>query len=288
MDNLSNIDIINNIDEFRNLIKQQKDYSYQVQEELFKKNELLEKKDKELKLKNEETEILIKKVQKYKYICKNKIFQENLSKVPSVNRKIIHYNKKLKIKKIEIETLNFKLVDKIKEIDNLKIKLDFINLELENKKKEIKEIKENNKLEESNKLEENNKLEKKLLKKKIYKKEILYLKNENDTIKSNLDMLKNILIFNNKITNITNNSEKNLEIQLNPQLNPQLIYSNVDITQNNNLVINSFSQKKELNIESSSKKTPIKKIDNIIINHQMKMGNVLNELKNKICSKYIE
>ena len=97
-----------------------------------------------------------------------------------------------------------------------------------------------------------------------------------------------MLIFNNKVSNITHNSEKNLEIKLTPQVAPKLIYSNMDITQNNNLVINSFLQKKELNIKTSSNETQIKKIDDKIINHQMKMGNVLNELKNKICSKYIE
>ena len=210
----------------------------------------------------------------------------------------MYYKRKIESKNKEYYIKTKALELKLKELDNLKneiqIKNNLIreqNLELENKNKQIKEKNleienKDKKIEElENQIKNLDKVEKKLVhlevKKKSYKKEINNLRNENLNIKNNIELFKNMFLFTNQGLNQRTNEHK-IEEQ------PKLVYSNVDVTHNNNLFINSISQKKELNIETSSRKIPLTKIDDTILNHQLKMGSVLGELKTKIGPKYLE
>ena len=282
MENLSDNDIILNLVEFKNLIKQQREYCYEMQEES--------------KIKDEEIRILKLKNQKYKLYYK----QNNTNKNNN-NKDLFYYKKKIESKNKEQDL-------KIKEIENLKKELQIKNniiKEIEDKNKIIKqkdlEIEEKNKIikqkdleiEEKNKIikqkdleiedykkQIDNKIYKIEIKKKAYKKELNNLRNENMNIKNNMDIFKNMFLLGNQGINSRMHEIKEEQ--------PKLLYSNVDVTHNNNLFINSISQKKELNIETSSRKIPLTKIDDTILNHQLKMGSVLGELKSKIGPKYFE
>ena len=254
MENLSDNDIILNLVEFKNLIKQQREYCYEMQEES--------------KIKDEEIRILKLKNQKYKLYYK----QNNTNKNNN-NKDLFYYKKKIESKNKEQDL-------KIKEIENLK-------KELQIKNNIIKEIEDKNKIIKQKDLEIedykkqiDNKIYKIEIKKKAYKKELNNLRNENMNIKNNMDIFKNMFLLGNQGINSRMHEIKEEQ--------PKLLYSNVDVTHNNNLFINSISQKKELNIETSSRKIPLTKIDDTILNHQLKMGSVLGELKSKIGPKYFE
>jgi len=138
------------------------------------------------------------------------------------------------------------------------LELKYKEQEIKNKDDEIKKLKE----EDIIKLKEE--LNKNYIKKKVYKNKNKTLEEENKNLKNQLDFLKNLILFNN--TNINkpflnqtvNYTEKCAEI-------PKVIEPDI---------------KETLKIEDIEPKILEKKKVNIDTN-KLKMGSVLNELKNK-------
>ena len=138
---------------------------------------------------------------------------------------------------------------------------NYKNLELKYKDQEIK-----NKEEEIKKLRDE--LNKNYIKKKVYKNKNRTLEEENKNLKNQLDFLKNLILFNN--TNINK-----------PFLNQTVNYTE-NCTENSTKMpkVIETDIKDILKIEDIEPKLLEKKKVNIDTN-KLKMGSVLNELKNK-------
>ena len=139
---------------------------------------------------------------------------------------------------------------------------NFKNLELKYKEQEIKKLKE----EDIKNLKDE--LNKNYIKKKVYKEKNRTLEEENKNLKNQLDFLKNLILFNN--TNI----------------NKPFLNQTVNYTENCTEMPKVIEQDKKntLKIEDIEPKILEKKKVNIDTN-KLKMGSVLNELKNKFNKK---
>lgn len=135
---------------------------------------------------------------------------------------------------------------------------NFKNLELKYKEQEIKKLKE----EDIKNLKDE--LNKNYIKKKVYKEKNRTLEEENKNLKNQLDFLKNLILFNN--TNINK-----------PYLNQTVNYTE-NCTEMPKVI--EPDKKNTLKIEDIEPKILEKKKVNIDTN-KLKMGSVLNELKNK-------
>ena len=145
---------------------------------------------------------------------------------------------------------------------------NFKNLELTYKEQEIKNKEQEltYKEEEIKKLRDE--LNKNYIKKKVYKNKNRTLEEENKNLKNQLDFLKNLILFNN--TNINK-----------PFLNQTVNYTE-NCTENSTKMpkVIETDIKDILKIEDIEPKLLEKKKVNIDTN-KLKMGSVLNELKNK-------
>ena len=130
---------------------------------------------------------------------------------------------------------------------------NFKNLELTYKEQEIK-----NKEEEIKKLKDE--FNKNYIKKKVYKNKNKTLEEENKNLKNQLDFLKNLILFNN-----TNINKPFLNQTENCTKMPKVIDSDIKDTLKIEDIEPKILEKKKVNIDTN----------------KLKMGSVLNELKNK-------
>jgi hypothetical protein len=123
---------------------------------------------------------------------------------------------------------------------------NFKNLELTYKEQEIKKLKDE--------------LNKNYIKKKVYKNKNKTLEEENKNLKNQLDFLKNLILFNN-----TNINKPFLNQTENCAKMPKVIDSDIKDTLKIEDIEPKILEKKKVNIDTN----------------KLKMGSVLNELKNK-------
>ena len=148
------------------------------------------------------------------------------------------------------------------------LELKYKDQEIKNKEEEIKKLKE----EDIKKLKDE--FNKNYIKKKIYKNKNRTLEEENKNLKNQLEFLKNLILFNNtninkpflnQTVNCTKNYTENCT-DISKAIEPDISYK-TDI-------------KNSLKIENIEAKILEKKKVNIDTN-KLKMGSVLDELKNK-------
>lgn len=142
------------------------------------------------------------------------------------------------------------------------LELKYKEQEIKNKDEEIKKLKD----EDIKKLKDE--LNKNYIKKKVYKEKNKTLEEENKNLKNQLDFLKNLILFNNtninkpflnQTVNYTENCTKNCAEM------PKVIEPDIKDTLKIEDIEPKILEKKKVNIDTN----------------KLKMGDVLNELKNK-------